>query len=721
VGFSNESFIILLFGGSAMVKKMYFLGMTLALVSCVLMLPDTSYGGIRDGLISAWPLDDETGTTALDEVGANDGDIRGGAGQVMGKFGLALSFDGADSGTVDSTETDYVDCGSDASLKPANVSVSAWIKIDAYSYYGQIAGFAFDSGASESGYSIMTDDYYVAGSEPSLAMWLSAPAGDSDGSYLANTNLPSSLNDWIHVVGTYDGTTVTVYINGVGVSGTAETGDIDYQHVTTFKIGLYAASAWWLPYEGLIDDVAVWDRALTQQEIDWLYNAGSGRPAPVTSLMPTPHHASLLVPRSQVLSWELVEEMDVVGYDVWFGTDANEISPNYDFTKVLDTTTDTTFDPFGEDPLDFEQKYYWRVDIHEANDVGTIFREGRLWRFTTMPPVPLLDPDLPAAVVIDAGQTATFVVDAINPVTEDDTGMTYEWLKAGDPTVLSTTDTLEITNAQIANEGRYYCVVTITENGETSTSREASLTIKRLLGHWPFDRKLTDLVGGNDAGYTGTKASWETGIDGMAIDFTDTTSAATISLTPYSSVGWTLSWWDNSSDVPPANNWESMVANGPTTGFEILESDRLNIFTYSTGFNATGSWATTTTYPRGEWNHHVLSHDPVTGSCKWYINGVEFASLSGVNLDEFDPDLYLGNCKDGTQGYEGLIDDLKLYNYSLSAIEAALIYTDMTGEVVCFENPEYDFNEDCVVDVLDLTAFLGEWMECSRYPATFCE
>jgi hypothetical protein len=226
------------------------------------------HADIQDGLISCWPLDEGTGLNATDPVGGNDGTLTfGGSGTQRpqwtdGKFGGALDFDGIGA---------YVNCGSDASLKPTTVTVAAWIKTDYYVYYGQIAGYATDTGASESGYSIITEDVGYLGA------WLTGSSGD--GWYLWTTDVPPYPNtDWVHVALTYDGATSILYVNGDSKATSTHSGDIDYDHVGYFLIGTYddPIGSYWFPYQGLIDDVAVWGRALTQQEIDWLYNGGNG-------------------------------------------------------------------------------------------------------------------------------------------------------------------------------------------------------------------------------------------------------------------------------------------------------------------------------------------------------------------------------------------------------------------------------------------------------------
>ena len=238
-------------------KKKLFLLFMAAL--CILAMPQSARANITDGLIAYWPFDEGSGSTAADiSVNGNDGSING-AGWTTGKFGNALNFDGSN---------DYVDCGNDASLKPASaVTVSAWIKTDYYVYYGQIAGYATDTGANESGYSIITDDVGYLGA------WLTGASGD--GWYLWTLDVPAYPNvDWVHVVLTYDGTTSILYVNADPKATSNHSGNIDYDHVGNFLIGVYddPIGSYWFPYAGLIDEVAVWDRALDQTEVTFLYN-----------------------------------------------------------------------------------------------------------------------------------------------------------------------------------------------------------------------------------------------------------------------------------------------------------------------------------------------------------------------------------------------------------------------------------------------------------------
>jgi len=89
---------------------------------CLLIGAVYAYADLADGLISAWTFDDGT---AKDSVGNNDGKINGGVEVTNGKFGKALSFNGKDG---------FVQVPHDKSLEAiANgLTVSAWIKVNQF-------------------------------------------------------------------------------------------------------------------------------------------------------------------------------------------------------------------------------------------------------------------------------------------------------------------------------------------------------------------------------------------------------------------------------------------------------------------------------------------------------------------------------------------------------------------------------------------------------------
>ena len=84
------------------------------------------------------------------------------------------------------------------------------------------------------------------------------------------------LNNWTHLAATYDGAKITIYFNGVAQSSTAITNNI---FPGTDALGIGANIGGGGPvalFNGLIDEPAVYNRALSSNEIAAIYNAGSG-------------------------------------------------------------------------------------------------------------------------------------------------------------------------------------------------------------------------------------------------------------------------------------------------------------------------------------------------------------------------------------------------------------------------------------------------------------
>ena len=351
-------------------------------------------------------------------------------------------------------------------------------------------------------------------------------------------------------------------------------------------------------------------------------------------------------------------------------------------------------------------------------------------------------PDNPADAAVFPGETAVFQVQAINPYTMDSTNLTYAWRKVGEPTVLSTTDTLQILNAQISNEGEYYCTVTVTSTTYSADSPAATLVVKRLISHWPFEGDLNDAIDTNHGEMIGDNPEFGSGIIGsLAIEFEGTNKEYAIvpsnAHEPYSS--WTLSWWENSDPDTSPSNYESMLSCGiEPDGWDIFDFARYRVYRYAFGLNVpseqksiSGRYQYTendpSLYPRGQWFFHTISYDDATGIAKWFINGEQVGTFGEdlpISFDGFQgQSLYVGNCKSATspQPYAGLIDDLRLYNYPQEPVEVAVEYTNVIGGEICVELPAGDFTGDCYVNINDLVDFVESWLDCNKWPVETCQ
>jgi hypothetical protein len=92
----------------------------------------------------------------------------------------------------------------------------------------------------------------------------------NEGSYIEAIS-PNSINtgQWYHIVGTNDGTTLKIYVNGDLKDTETSTGfrGVDYDAYIGYD-------EFYGDFDGIIDDVAIYDRALTTFEIEQMYQRG---------------------------------------------------------------------------------------------------------------------------------------------------------------------------------------------------------------------------------------------------------------------------------------------------------------------------------------------------------------------------------------------------------------------------------------------------------------
>lgn len=197
---------------------------------------------LRQGLIRAWcPSLGASGLTLIDRSGQNaHGTLTNMAGQdnwQASGSGVALNFDGAD---------DYVACG--ATLTGA-FTYSSWFWLRTFGASGKAIHSNTANGA-----------IYL----PAIRSTTVIVQGDSSGQR-AFTASPS-LNQWSHVcVRRQPDNLVSVFINGVELAPTTSPATITAAF-TLNSLGRYAGNTGYL-WDGYLDDIRIYDRAITLSEI----------------------------------------------------------------------------------------------------------------------------------------------------------------------------------------------------------------------------------------------------------------------------------------------------------------------------------------------------------------------------------------------------------------------------------------------------------------------
>jgi hypothetical protein len=197
------------------------------------------------GLVAAYGFDEGSGTTVADLSGHNHpGTLSGPAWSTAGHAGGALSFDGVN---------DYVTVADQAELRLTSaMTLEAWVRPSALGSTWRTVLFKEQAGHMTYALYANTDT-----GRPTAQAYV---GGERD----ARGATALAVGAWTHLAATYDGTTVRLFVNGVQAAAKAASGPMATS-TRPLKIGGNAVFGEW--FTGLIDDVRVYNRALTAAEI----------------------------------------------------------------------------------------------------------------------------------------------------------------------------------------------------------------------------------------------------------------------------------------------------------------------------------------------------------------------------------------------------------------------------------------------------------------------
>lgn len=195
-----------------------------------------------EGLVGHWKL---SGNARDYSGNGNDGTLMGGvtwAEDRMGQARGSAEFDG---------ESGYVDCGNDESLNITDeITISAWVKGNAFDNYNFAVGKAVT---------------YQLGAKSGKFMIRARFSGIGD-TIVSGSTL--TTDSWYHMVMTYDGNSFKGYLNGVSDIDSAINDTIIASANNLWISGEQVYSNYW---SGQIDDVRIYNRALSEDEIKALY------------------------------------------------------------------------------------------------------------------------------------------------------------------------------------------------------------------------------------------------------------------------------------------------------------------------------------------------------------------------------------------------------------------------------------------------------------------
>ena len=214
---------------------------------------------LGSGLVAYWPFQEGAGTVTADvSIGGHDGLLSGGAGWTAGIVGNAVDFDGID---------DYVLLPS-IDLSGDEMTIAAWFRSDDLGNCGASNDCRIISkadGTSE-------DDHYWmfstirSGSATRLRFRLKT--GEVTSTLVAESG-DITEGEWTHGVAVYDGSEMRLYKDGEPVGSSPKTGSMATNSGIGVNIGRNPDG--YGKWKGAIDDVRIYDRALTPAEVGILH------------------------------------------------------------------------------------------------------------------------------------------------------------------------------------------------------------------------------------------------------------------------------------------------------------------------------------------------------------------------------------------------------------------------------------------------------------------
>ncbi len=214
------------------------------------------------------------GAVVKDQAGTNNATLAGDAPLALYGHFEALVLDGEKNSVLIAADHKK------ARLPKNAIAVEAWVCVDKPSKYGGILGAVQDNGDREYGWTLGYRDNH-------FSFAVATKGGKKSLNYLT-AKRPYAPGQWCHVAGTYDGTTLNIYVDGVlENSATDNEGPINYPVKAFYEMGAYHDDDEYFRMAGKLHEVRLYERALSPDEIHAHYEEKAGQfPDPIPQIAP---------------------------------------------------------------------------------------------------------------------------------------------------------------------------------------------------------------------------------------------------------------------------------------------------------------------------------------------------------------------------------------------------------------------------------------------------
>jgi N,N-dimethylformamidase beta subunit-like, C-terminal/Concanavalin A-like lectin/glucanases superfamily/Bacterial Ig domain/Bacterial Ig-like domain len=619
--------------------------------------PDTS------GLVAAYGFEEPSGTTVTDSsTRANNGTYANATRSTSGRHGSALSFNGTNASV---TVPDA------ASLRlTTGMTLEAWVNPSAGGNWRTVL---LKQQTNDLVYGLYSNDDV---NRPSAWLYTTTSQPSVTGTAAV------AVNTWTHLAATYDGTTVRMYVNGTQTGSRAISGALA-AGTGPLKIG--GNALWGEYFAGLIDDVRVYNRALSAGELQQDMNLAVAPAVQDTQAPTVPQNVSATGAIGQAtVSWSAsTDNVGVARYDVYRGTTTG-FTPSA-ANRIAQVTSGTSYVDRSAAP---GNAFYRVAAVDAAGNASAPSAEAMatVLADTTSPTVSVTAPAAGATVSGDVTLTANanddvgvagvqFRVDGAD-VASEDTAAPYSvtWSTAGVPNGTHTV-------TAVARDGA----------GNRTTSATVSVTLNNappdasgLVAAYGFEETTgTSVTDASSTGNTGTitgATRSTSGRFGRALSFTANSQYVTIpdanslDLT----TAFTLEAWVQPTNV---SGWRTVLLKEQPGDlvyglYSSTDNNRPSAVAFTGGVGRELKGPATLT--NNAWAHLATTWDGAT--LRLYVNGTQVSTmaLTGTMPVSTGP-LKIGGNAVWPEWYRGLIDEVRVYRRALTAAEVA---GDMNRAVV---------------------------------------
>jgi len=617
------------------------------------------------GPVGYWNFDEGYGTTAYDSTGyKNDGTITGATWVKNGKKGGALSFNGS---------SDYVQIADDESLNITDeIAISVWIKPELV----QATAATIVSKGTLTGSDFVRDQNYFLHMSTNREIKITYGDGID---YQTETGSIISTDIWHHIVAILNGTNILLYIDGVlddswGQNYIPITGDGANLHIG-MKSYIHSAYA----FNGLIDEVRIYDSALSADEVKQLYNQNAGSFNVGQTRIPRSCADQLAMsPGSSDGTYTIDPGYGVDPFEVYcdMTTDGGGWTLVMNRTKNIVTATTT-------DSISLTDNDQGLIDLRwqalRNNSVYTLSKSGSTWvKF-----------DISKMQSANCKALADSLTD--NELAHDETSECTS--TGGDYSQF-----FGVYNQQ--NRNTYHSWASsnsflVSQSGALSgwepdsasmfVGGENLTTQPNVVLDLPFESQSSNTtydVSGNENDGTISGATWKTAVnckEGRCFEFDGTSDTLTVTNDDSLNFGtgsFSISTWINPNNS--GNNYPSIVHKYDGDGYMLAlaqTTEKIRFYVY--GAIASPSWTTTSDMVDfGEWSYITVTFESYTDNgsqsvVKFYKDGVLIETQTGGDAGNIDTaaNLMVSGLYGGFDEFAGKMDSLKIYDTVLTQRE----------------------------------------------------